>query len=136
MSLFEKMEGFIGKEMTDASTIVASIDGDVFTYGIVVEFSSRFLIFKAEPDTDTISVHESRDLVEWLEGQSVSDALSLEPCDFLATFKGKLLTNVWQCQSGDNYTDAIDFGFGDLSFPNLKLFCITSELHVLSIAPA
>lgn len=103
------------------------------TYAIVFEFDLQCLILKAERDTDTISVHVSPDVNEWLKQESSSGPLSLESCHFLTSLETKMLTNVWQCQSDDDYLDAIDLGFGDLNFPTVKVFCITSELHLLSI---
>jgi len=81
-----------------------------------------------------VSVHESVDIEAWLQQEPDSNSLSLEQCSILSAIEGKLLTNVWQCQSAHDYVDAIDFGFGDLNYPTVKVFCITSELHLMSIA--
>ena len=48
---------------------------------------------------------------------------------------GQMLCNAWVCFSGDNYCDSVDFGFGDLNFPNVKVLSLTSELIELSVSP-
>jgi len=131
--MLEIIQCFVGQAMACARKIVFHTDEDDLLYGIAFQFDSRFLILKAESNNDTVSVHESSDVEQWLNREADSNALSLEPRNALPALEGELLTNVWQCQSADNYTDAIDFGFGDLNYPVLKVFCITSELHLMSI---
>jgi|SRR5690606_38922660 len=133
MTLLQFMNRFVGKKVVQATRLRLRRDEEHFVYAVALRFGSEVLILKAESDNDTLSAHYATSINDWLQAQPESHALSVESCEVLSQFEGGLLTNVWTCQSDDDYVDAIDFGLGDLNYPTVKLFCITSEIHVMLI---
>ena len=106
---------------------------DRWLIGIVFDFRGKLLIFRAEGDDDTISAHECDSLGKWISSQEDGSELQYEKSKHLNSLIGQPLADVWECQSGQAYIDAVDFCFGDLLSPSLKIWCEGSRLHLFSI---
>ena len=63
------------------------------------------------------------------------DNVAREDTSHFAPHIGQPLVNVWACFPQANYCDALDFGFGDLCLPNVKILSLVSEIIELSVVP-
>lgn len=134
MIFWKVVNPFVGKSLVSVTNVWLDCNGEGFLHALGFAFGATSLVFRAEADDDTISVHTCTDLEEWMKSQKDAARLLHTLNDQCRCFEGRCLTNIWQCQPKTNYTDAIDLAFGDLVYPNLKVFCVSSELSLMSVS--
>ena len=132
MKQLKKIDPFIGKILVDARRIFVEADDEEFCVGIELTFTSGQLLIRALSETDTLSVEHVLSNSEEIESW---ERRSLKRSTCFYKYKGQLLVNAWVCFGSENYCDAIDFGFGDLNLPNVKVLSLTSEVIELAVSP-
>lgn len=131
------VELFIGSTLQGVDELLWSPaddpTGTPLLKGIVCSFAKGLLVFHVRSATDSVDVTNCDYIKTWIDMQNEPDEFSVRPSEQLARFIGRPLVNVWKCSDVTNVVDSIDISFGDLVFPQFKLFCVLSELHVLNI---
>ena len=132
MKGLESIDQFIGTQLAKAERLVVIEEDREFVSGIELTFSTGCLLIRAVSLDDSLDIERVSD---WDTDYFPEQHFCREDTKIFHRFVGQMLCNAWVCFSGDNYCDSVDFGFGDLNFPNVKVLSLTSELIELSVSP-
>jgi hypothetical protein len=98
--------------------------------GLVLDFGSKALMIKADPDDDTVDFWvTSFSAQEWREGAEVSSALPWRE------FIGRGFGWGWVSVSQQGYLDGLVLSFGGI-LPQLLVTVVASSLKVLGVTAA
>ena len=95
----------------------------------------RFLTPFRLPNDDSVVVHKAIDQMAARSLIGRGDVAETDNSPIVRSCEGKILTNLWRCESAPGYFDSVDFAFGSLVFPTIKVFSVTSELFAAAIGP-
>lgn len=133
-TFFALAEDFIGDTVLKIQTLSIRYDTAPCLVGVVFVFSRGALLVTANSNDDTVVVHQAADPMDARSIVGRGDVSEVGDSSILRGCEGKVLTNLWRCESAPGYYDSIDFAFGSLVFPTVKIFCVTSELFAVAIS--
>lgn len=132
MKGLESIDQFIGTQLVKAGRLVTIEEDREFVSGIELTFSTGSLLIRAVSLDDSLDIER---VSGWDTNCFPEQHFCRKDTKIFHRFVGQVLCNAWVCFSGDNYCDSVDFGFGDLNFPNVKVLSLTSELIEFSVSP-
>ena len=130
MKRLESIDPFIGTQLVEAQRLIVVEEDREFCVGIELIFSTGRLLVRAVSEDDSLDIER----VSWCGADYFPEQRFCRTnTKVFHRYLGQALCNAWVCFSGDDYCDSVDFGFGDLNFPNVKVLSLTSELIELLV---
>ena len=124
------LDPLIGSALVSAKSLYANEENSCI--GIRYDLERGSFVVLAVEDNDSIAIQAVVDENSGI-GKFDSSSVLLLDAPISGAHVGEIFANYWLCKGGPNYVDGVDFGFGDLNFPNVKLLCSLSEVLEFSI---
>jgi len=129
----EYIDRFIGATLLDARRLLVVEDEWCFCSGIELTFTAGGFVVYAATEDDSLDISVS--VLGEDEDPCLPGKFERADTSQFARHFGQRLANVWACFPKANYCDALDFGFGDLCLPNVKVLSLVSEIIELRVCP-
>ena len=132
---FAIAEDFIGDTVLKTQTLTVRYENELCMVGVLFLFSRGTLLVTVNSNDDSVVVHKAIDQMAARSLIGRGGVAETDNSPIVRSCEGKILTNLWRCESAPGYFDSVDFAFGSLVFPTIKVFSVTSELFAAAIGP-